>query len=62
MVICTCKDCQTTAGCQCGKNSYSPRYIRDVKEQVLYERNADGSYSPAFRLTPMEAPVVDDWH
>jgi len=36
------------------KMAYQPRYIRDKDENVLYERNADGSYSPAFRLTPLK--------
>ena len=37
------------------KDEYAPRWIRDKDENVLYERQPDNSYAPAFRLVPLES-------
>lgn len=33
---------------------YQPRWIADLAAGVMYERQQDGSYAPAYRLGPLK--------
>lgn len=33
---------------------YQPRWIADLETGIMYERQADGSYKPAYKMAPLE--------